>query len=42
MTIIEIYRFHHNWMGSPDTKRTPAMKLGLAKRKVCEWDFFGE
>ncbi|RAK07144.1 hypothetical protein ATI53_11111 [Salipiger aestuarii] len=40
--IIEICRFHHNWMGSRDTKRTPAMKLGLAKGKVYERDLFGE
>ncbi len=40
--IIEIYRFHHNWMGSRDTKRTPAMKLGLAKGKVYERDLFGD
>ena len=40
--IIEIYRFHHNWMGTRDTKRTPAMKLSLAKGKVYERDLFGE
>ena len=32
--ITEIYRFSNNWMGSRDTKRTPAMKLGLARGKV--------
>jgi hypothetical protein len=32
--ITEIYRFSHNWMGSRDTKRTLAMKLGLARGKV--------
>ncbi|GHE04175.1 hypothetical protein GCM10008024_30280 [Allgaiera indica] len=40
--IIEIYRFHHNWMGTRQTKRTPAMKLGLAKGKIYERDLFGE
>ncbi|WP_415182422.1 hypothetical protein [Phaeovulum sp.] len=29
--IIEIYRLTHNWMGSSKTKKTPAMKLGLAR-----------
>ncbi|WP_076533181.1 hypothetical protein [Roseovarius nanhaiticus] len=41
LKIIEIYRFHHNWMGTRNTKRTPAMKLGLAKGKVYERDLFG-
>lgn len=40
--IIEIYRFHHNWMGTRQTKRTPAMKLGLAKGRIYERDLFGE
>lgn len=40
--IIEIYRFHHNWMGTRQTKQTPAMKLGLAKGRVYERDLFGE
>lgn len=40
--ITEIYRFHHNWMGTRDTKRTPAMKLGLAKGKIYERDILGE
>ena len=39
--IIEIYRFHHNWMGTRQTKQTPAMKLGLAKGRVYERDLFG-
>jgi len=38
--ITEIYRFSHNWMGSCDTKCTPAMKLGLARRKVYPKDLF--
>ncbi len=40
--IIEIYRFHHNWMGTRQTTRTPAMKLGLAKGRIYERDLFGE
>ena len=40
--IIEIYRFHHNWMGTRQTKQTPAMKLGLAKGRIYERDLFGE
>jgi transposase-like protein len=40
--IIEIYRFHHNWMGTRQTKRTPAMKLGLAKGRIYERDLFGD
>ncbi|WP_297341074.1 hypothetical protein [Pseudophaeobacter sp.] len=39
--IIEIYRFHHNWMGTRQTKRTPAMKMGIAKGKIYERDLFG-
>ena len=40
--IIEISRFHHNWMGTRQTKRTPAMKLGLAKGRIYERDLFGD
>ena len=40
--IIEIYRFHHNWMGTRQTTWTPAMKLGLAKGRIYERDLFGE
>lgn len=40
--IVEIYRFHHNWMGTRKTKQTPAMKLGIAKGKIYERDVFGE
>tara|TARA_R110000787_G_scaffold64644_1_gene145845 strand:- start:103 stop:1836 length:1734 start_codon:yes stop_codon:yes gene_type:complete len=40
--IIEIYRFHHNWMGTRQTRMTPAMKLGLAKGRVYERDLFGK
>ncbi len=40
--IIEIYRFHHNWMGTRQTRRTPAMKLGLAKGRTYERDLFGD
>jgi transposase-like protein len=39
--VIEIYRFHHNWMGTRKTKQTPAMKLGIAKGKIYERDLFG-
>ena len=39
--IIEIYRFTRNWMGSRQTKKTPAMKLGLARGKIYERDLFG-
>ncbi|HDZ80325.1 MAG TPA: hypothetical protein ENH56_03645 [Roseobacter sp.] len=38
--IIEIYRFTHNWMGSSKTKKTPAMKLGLARGKMRPNEFF--
>ena len=34
--IIEIYRVHHNWMGTRQTKCTPAMKLSLAKGRRNE------
>jgi hypothetical protein len=40
--IIEIYRFHHYWMGTRQTKRTPAIKLGLAKGRIYERDLFGD
>lgn len=40
--IIEIYRFHHNWMGTRQTKQTPAMKLGLAKGRIYKRDLFGK
>ena len=40
--IIEIYRFHHNWMGTRQTRQTPAMKLGLATGRIYERDLFGE
>ena len=40
--ISETYRFHHNWMGTRQTKKTPAMKLGLAKGRIYERDLFGE
>lgn len=39
--IIEIYRFKHNWLGSSTTKKTPAMKLGLARGKMRLSEFFG-
>jgi hypothetical protein len=42
LKVIEIYRFHHNWMGTRKTKLTPAMKLGIAKGKIYERDLFGE
>ena len=40
--IMEIYRFHHTWMGPRQTKRTPAMNLGLAKGRIYERDPFAE
>ncbi|WP_375261262.1 hypothetical protein [Palleronia sp.] len=40
--IVEIYRFHHNWMGTRQTKQTPAMKLGIAKGRIYERDLFGD
>ncbi len=40
MKIVEIYRFVHNWMGSSSTKKTPAMKMGLARGKMNAKDFF--
>lgn len=40
--VIEIYRFHHYWMGTRKTKRTPAMKLGVAKAKIYPRDLLGE
>lgn len=38
--IVDIYRFTHNWMGKKTTKKTPAMKLGLAKGKVDAKELF--
>jgi len=38
--IIEIYRFAHNWLGSSKTKKTPAMKLGLARGRMRLSEFF--
>jgi len=40
--IIEKFRFYHNWTGTRKTKRTPTMKLGLAKDRIYERDLFGE
>lgn len=40
--VIEIYRFHHNWMGTRKIRRTPAMKLGLAKGKIYPRDLLGD
>lgn len=39
--IIEIFRFHHNWMGKRDVKITPAEKLGIARGRIYERDLFG-
>lgn len=39
--IVEIFRFHHNWMGQRATKETPAQKLGIAKGRIYERDLFG-
>jgi hypothetical protein len=40
--IIEIYRFHHNRMGTRQKTQRPAMKLGMAQGRICKRDLFGE
>lgn len=40
LKVIDIFRFFHNWMGSPKSKTTPAMRLGLARGKIYERDLF--
>ncbi len=40
VTIVEIYRFVHNWMGSATTNTTPPMKMGLARGKMRMNEFF--
>lgn len=37
--IAEIFRFHHNWCEPGKDKKTPAMRLGLAKGRIYERDF---
>lgn len=37
--IAEIYRFYHNWCEPGQDKKTPAMRLGLAKGRIYERDF---
>lgn len=32
--ILDIYRVHYNYLEAGDDKKTPAMRLGLAKGKV--------
>lgn len=32
--VIEVYRFVHNWMGDHKTKKTPAIRLVLARGKT--------
>lgn len=40
LKVVEIYRFYHNWMGGPKIKRTPAMRLRIARGKIYERDLF--
>ncbi len=42
LKIIEIHRFHHNWMRALNTKRPPAIQSSLANGKLYERDIFGE
>ena len=37
--IAEIYRFYHNWCEPGQDKKTPAMRLRLAKGRTYERDF---
>jgi len=37
--LIDIYRFHHNWCDPGADKKTPAMRIGLAKGLIYERDF---
>lgn len=37
--IAEIYRFYHNWCEPGQDKKTPAMRIGLAKGRIYERDF---
>ncbi len=37
--MVQIYRFYHNWCDLGDDKRTPAMRIGLARGRIYERDF---
>lgn len=37
--MVQIYRFYHNWCDPGDDKKTPAMRLGLARGRIYERDF---
>ncbi|MCW3784708.1 hypothetical protein [Defluviimonas salinarum] len=37
--LVEIYRFYHNWCEPGADKKTPAMRLGLARGRIYERDF---
>jgi hypothetical protein len=37
--LVEIYRFYHNWCELGADKKTPAMRLGLARGRIYERDF---
>ncbi|WP_296761604.1 hypothetical protein [Sediminimonas sp.] len=37
--LAEIYRFYHNWCDPGEDKKTPAMRLGLARGRIYERDF---
>lgn len=37
--LAEIYRFYHNWCDTGEDKKTPAMRLGLARGRIYERDF---
>jgi hypothetical protein len=40
VNIAEIHRFYHNWCEPGQDKKTPAMRLGLAKGRINERDAF--
>lgn len=37
--MVQIYRFYHNWCDPGEDKKTPAMRIGLARGRVYERDF---
>jgi len=37
--VAQIYRFYHNWCDPGDDKKTPAMRIGLARGRIYERDF---
>jgi transposase-like protein len=37
--IAQIYRFYHNWCDPGGDKKTPAMRIGLARGRIYERDF---